>query len=64
MLGEAAWEKRVVPLAVSVTRAIQEDERITTRAFGRRLAVKGPGLVLRIPLVHRAWRKYRVGVGA
>mgnify|MGYP001119357855 CR=1 FL=1 len=66
-LPEELWE-HLIPLAfllfflaTFLTRRLREDERATTRLFGKRLAVKGPGLVLRIPLLHQAWRKHRIG---
>jgi hypothetical protein len=66
-LPEELWEP-LIPLAfllfflaVFLTRVLREDQRATTRLFGKRLVVKGPGLVLRIPLLHQAWRKHRIG---
>jgi hypothetical protein len=48
-------------LGVFLIRPIREDERVTTQILGQRQVVKGPGLLLRVPLVHRAWRKHRIG---
>ena len=67
LLPEELWE-HLIPLAfllfflaVFLIRVIREDQRATTRLFGKRLVVKGPGRVLRIPLLHQDWRKHRIG---
>ena len=48
-------------LVMMFVRVLREDQRVTTRLLGRKLAVKGPGLVLRIPWVHQGWRKHTLG---
>ena len=48
-------------VAVLLIRVLRDDQRATTRRFGKRPVVKGPGLVLRVPLLHQDWRKHRVG---
>lgn len=66
-LSEELWECLIplafllVFLAVFLVRVLREDQRATTRLFGKRLVMKGPGLVLRIPLLHQDWRKHRIG---
>ena len=67
LLPEVLWE-HLIPLvfllfflAVFIIRVLREDQRATTRLFGNRLVVKGPCLALRIPLLHQAWRKHRIG---
>ena len=67
LLPEELWE-HLIPLAfllfflaVFLIRVLREDQRATTRLFGKRLVVKGPGFVLRVPLLHQDWRKHRVG---
>ena len=67
LLSDELWES-LIPLvfllfflAVFLTRVLREDQRATARLFGKRTVVKGPGVVLRIPLLPQDWRKHRVG---
>jgi len=49
-----------VALIASV-RVLREDQRATAWLLGRRLVIKGPGLVLRIPGWHQRWQKHSIG---
>jgi hypothetical protein len=67
LLSDELWES-LIPLvfllfflAVFLIRVLRDDQRATARLFGKRPVVKGPGLVLRVPLLHQDWRKHRVG---
>ena len=48
-------------LVIMLVRVLREDQRVTSRLLGRKLAVKGPGLVLRVTWVHQDWRKHTLG---
>ena len=66
-MSEELWEHLIplafllVFLAVFLIRVLREDRRATTRLFGKRMVVKGSGLVVRTPLVHQDWCKHRIG---
>lgn len=48
-------------LVASVLRVIPDSQRVSTRLFGHQWVTKGPGFVVRIPVVHQEWRIHRIG---
>lgn len=40
---------------------LRDDQRVTMTLPGRKQVIRGPGIVLRLPLIHRDWTVHTVG---
>lgn len=55
----------LIPIVLFIIiHVLREDQRVTTTLPGGRQIVKGPGLVLKLPGIHRDWQKHTVGDAA